>query len=218
MRIFDAMRITDVLQSLFLADKKRFTTMSNDGKTLFDYWQESMDEMWKRALDEDSDEEELGTFGCRDFSCGGFRKREGRLDHQLKSTLEYYLDGSILNELGAMFDGILFELTPEEEKTKKKKKRNRSRSDHENLSPPKEDAAFTSTSHKNHSSDGKTSLTQSSSIRRNSSLRSNSSNFRSSDDLTRSLSFRRPVSLRRNTGSLQSSEERLRDAFMSRLG
>lgn len=192
--------------------------MSDNEKTIFDYWQESIDEMWKRALDEDSDEEELGTFGCREFSCGGFRKRESELDHYLNEALGY-VNGSVLNGLGVMFDDILLGLTPKE-----KKKRNRSRTDPENHSLSKKSAPATNTHHKKHSShkkhcsDGIISLARSSSFQTNDSLRSKSGSFRSSEDLTRSFSFRRNGSLRRNSGSFRTSEDRLHDAFQSRLG
>jgi hypothetical protein len=198
--------------------KKAFATMNDSEKTMFDYWQESLDEMWKRALDEDSDEEEFGTFGCREFSCGGFRKRESELDHYLNEALGYVANGSVLNGLGVLFDDILLGLTPKE-----KKKRNRSRTDPENHSLSKKSAATTSTHHKKHSSHKKhcsdgISFARSSSFQRNDSLRSNSGSFRSSEDLTRSFSFRRNGSLRSNSGSCRTSEDRLHDALQSRLG
>lgn len=184
--------------------------MRDDEKTIFDFWQESLDEMWKKALDEDSDEEELGTFGCHGFSCSGLHKHESVLDYHLNKALGH-VNGSILNDLGVMFDAILLGMTPKE------KKRNRSRKDHKSHSLSKKSAAPTSTPHKKHTSDGSVTLARSLSFRRNGSLRSNNGSFQSSEHLAPSLSFRRNGSLRSKSGSFRSSEDRLVDAFKSRL-
>lgn len=139
----------------------------DNDRTLFDYWQESLDEMWKSALDEDSDEEEFGTYAC------GFGRVKAKapvktsgIDDRLDKALKK-VDGR--NNLGAVFDKILLGFTPAEEET-----RNPSPTDSARPSLASK-LALTKSSlpQKRHEVDGSLHCAPSLSLRKNS-LRSNS--------------------------------------------
>jgi hypothetical protein len=146
-------------------------------RTLFEYWQESLDEVWKRALDEDSEEEEFGTYAC------GFGRVKEKAPVK-KSGIDDRLDKALKrvdarNSLGAVFDKILLGFTPAEEET-----RNPSHTDSARPSLASKLALTkSSSSQKRHEVDGSLRFAPSLISRKNS-LRSNSGSL--SDSVKRS--------------------------------
>jgi hypothetical protein len=126
--------------------------------------------MWKSALDEDSEEEEFGTYACGFGRVNEAPVKKSAIDDRLDRALGK-VDGR--NSLGEIFDKILLGFPPVEEET-----RNPSHKDSETPSHVNKLAhTKSSSSQKRPGTDGSLSLGRSLSFRKGGSLRSNSSSF-----------------------------------------